>query len=262
MSNKAFKDKSTTAELLSSDKQLNKMLGIPGIDTSQRMVLEPRLLLDAAGVETADTVSDHIAIEQAENWQNPVIEDDITAIVRAISEADEAQANKTSARNEIIFIDSGVENFDALLQEVDASIEVVILDARTDGVEQIAAALEGRENLDAIHIISHGRSGTLELGSAKLTEASMNGHHSDEMEIIRDVLSVDADILIYGCDFGASARGESAVTALANATGADVAASEDLTGAASLGGDWDLEITSGEVDIVPISPTSWPELWT
>ena len=41
------------------------------------------------------------------------------------------------------------------------------------------------------------------------------------------------------------ARGVSAVEALALATGADVAASTDLTGAAELGGDWDLEVTAG-----------------
>ena len=40
---------------------------------------------------------------------------------------------------------------------------------------------------------------------------------------------------------------------LAAATGADVAASTDLTGPARLGGDWDLEFATGVIDVDPLS---------
>ena len=52
-------------------------------------------------------------------------------------------------------------------------------------------------------------------------------------------LTADADILIYGCNVAQSDAGRSLIDALARLTGADVAASDDLTGHADLGGDWD-----------------------
>ena len=61
-------------------------------------------------------------------------------------------------------------------------------------------------------------------------------------------LSENADLLIYGCNFAEGQVGENAADTLANLTGADIAASDDLTGHASLGGDWDLEYRSGEID--------------
>ena len=125
-------------------------------------------------------------------------------------------------------------DIEVLLRGIDPDIEAVILNTDTDGVEQIANHLEGRSNIDGIHIIAHGRPGTLDLGTAKLTEASINGKHADEIATIRAALSDNADFLIYGCNFADQARGASAVEALALATGADVAASTDLTGATEL----------------------------
>ena len=43
-------------------------------------------------------------------------------------------------------------------------------------------------------------------------------------------------------------EGEAFVDSIAELTGADVAASEDLTGSALLGGDWELEYHTGDVE--------------
>jgi hypothetical protein len=66
-------------------------------------------------------------------------------------------------------------------------------------------------------------------------------------------LSADADILLYGCNVGADAAGKAFVNLLAQATGADVAASDDLTGNAALGGDWDLEVKTGAIESLGLS---------
>ena len=42
--------------------------------------------------------------------------------------------------------------------------------------------------------------------------------------------------------------GAEAATTLAALTGADVAASDDLTGSSDQGGDWDLEFKQGQID--------------
>ena len=59
---------------------------------------------------------------------------------------------------------------------------------------------------------------------------------------------MDGDLLIYGCDLAATERGEQFVDSLARLTGADVAASDDPTGHADLGGDWELEYRSGDIE--------------
>jgi len=61
-------------------------------------------------------------------------------------------------------------------------------------------------------------------------------------------LTEDGDILFYGCDLAATEKGKSLLEAMSRLTGADVAASEDLTGAAAQGGDWDLEFKTGGIE--------------
>ena len=84
----------------------------------------------------------------------------------------------SGSRNEIVFIDPTVDNADQLLTNLlsantDHSLEVRLLDGSTDGVQQIASALSGRKDIDAVHIISHGDAGALRLGSAILDAQSM-----------------------------------------------------------------------------------------
>ncbi|MEL7274455.1 MAG: DUF4347 domain-containing protein, partial [Pseudomonadota bacterium] len=245
---------------------LTKELG--AVSTKAELqALEPRVLLDAAGfvtaVDAAETahnnetealVDQALRGETAAPWQNTTSEGD-QALFDALAEHGGREAQPPATQ--IAFVDGGVEDYDEIVAAFDPSVEIYILDTATDGVEQMAAVLDGRSGIEAIHIVSHGRSGTLDLGSTKLTEASMAGKHADEMAIIAAALSESADILIYGCDFGAHARGVSAVEALAAATGADIAASEDLTGHTTQGGDWDLEVETGEVAVDKLSAPEW-----
>ena len=54
--------------------------------------------------------------------------------------------------------------------------------------------------------------------------------------------------MLYGCETGQGSAGQKLVAQLAKLTGADVAASTDLTGNRSQGGDWDLEVQSGSIE--------------
>jgi hypothetical protein len=60
-------------------------------------------------------------------------------------------------------------------------------------------------------------------------------------------LTEDADLLFYGCELAGNERGEQFIESISAITGADVAASDDVTGAEDLGGDWELEFTTGTV---------------
>jgi len=150
------------------------------------------------------------------------------------------------ARQEVVFIEDNVADLDALVQSLGADKEVVILDSTGDGLQQIAEALAGRSGIDALHIITHGAEGQLDLGSLSLDATSL-AERSSLVASIGATLADGGDILLYGCDVAAG-QGASFVEQLAIATGADVAASDDLTGDAGLGGDWNLEVASGSIE--------------
>jgi len=149
--------------------------------------------------------------------------------------------------NRIVFIDSQAANYESLITDLPVNTDIVVLDANRDGVEQIVEALQGKTNLDAIDIISHGTAGTVHLGSSVLNSDSLT-HYAAQFTSIGKALSKSGDILLYGCNVAAESIGQSFIKKLAHATGADIAASNDLTGAANKGGNWQLEVTTGRVE--------------
>ena len=81
--------------------------------------------------------------------------------------------------HEVVFVDTGLENYQILLDDLfsnaDSSrnIEVVLLETNNDGIQQISDTLQNYEDLDAIHIISHGDDGTVQLGNASLNASTL-----------------------------------------------------------------------------------------
>ncbi|MEN0040892.1 MAG: DUF4347 domain-containing protein, partial [Pseudomonadota bacterium] len=203
-------------------------------------VLEPRVLLDAAGVETARDMADQtVHADIADN------------VVAELNETLPAEGHVPAQRDlsrDIVFIDGNVEDIGELLMDIDPDVEVHVLDLQSDGVEQIADILDTREDIAAVHIFSHGGEGFLNLGSSQLTGGTITTSHVEALTRIGAALSEDGDILLYGCDFGAGTAGRAAAAQLAAVTGADIAASNDLTGSEEQGGDWDLEVVEGQVE--------------
>ncbi len=214
--------------------------------------LEQRLMFDAAAAATASEVAtEQVAQEQAEAAVSGETSHNSTGgetgggedVVQAITNYMPAEKSV-----EVAFVDPTVPNYQELLAGMDPTIEVIMLDGGQDGVEQMASALEGRTGIDAIHLISHGSAGQLELGTGALNAESMSGEYADELATIQQSLSEQADILVYGCDFAGGDTGQAAVDLLAEMTGADVQASTDLTGNISLGGDWEFEVSTGTIE--------------
>ena len=90
--------------------------------------------------------------------------------------------NVISPTIEIIFVDHGIENHESLIADIqnrstsERQTEIVLVDGRSDGVLQITEALSGYSDVDAIHIISHGEAGQLNLGNAQLSESNVTGY--------------------------------------------------------------------------------------
>ena len=152
-----------------------------------------------------------------------------------------AATDVAKTRHELAFVDTQVADYQKLIDSlIDQStdqrqIDIVLLDADHDGIEQISAALQNRHDIDAVHIFSHGIDGAVELGSAWLNTYSLEAR-ADAIGQWGKSLTPNADILLYGCDVAADGQGQALVNRLSQLTGADVAASTNLTGDALCGG--------------------------
>ncbi len=149
----------------------------------------------------------------------------------------------------LVVIDSRVANFHALIASLPAGNEYVVLDRERDGMVQIVEALAGKGGHSSIQIISHGAPGAITLGSTLLDSTALHDY-SAELATIGSALLPMGDLMLYGCNVGNGDVGQQFVATLAQLTGADVAASDDLTGAATFGGDWVLEVQSGTIESV------------
>ncbi|QLE55490.1 choice-of-anchor I family protein [Nostoc sp. TCL26-01] len=147
--------------------------------------------------------------------------------------------------NGILFVDSTVPNYQNLIQGLNADTQVVILDPNQDGILQITEALKSGI-FDTVHIVSHGTQGNLQLGTAQLNAATVPTY-SHLLGQWSNYLAPGADILLYGCNVAQGNAGQNFVQQLHQVTGADIAASDDATGSVVLGGDWDLEYSTGTI---------------
>ncbi|MGN7612430.1 autotransporter-associated beta strand repeat-containing protein [Magnetococcales bacterium HHB-1] len=159
----------------------------------------------------------------------------------------------TEITSEIIIIDSRVPGTVNLFDESRANADIWLLDAGSSAIEQITEILADYENLNALHLISHGGNGEVYLGAETLSEESLSTYNSD-LTSWGASLSVDGDILLYGCRVAEDATGEAFIDQFAQTTGADVTASNDLTGSDWLGGDWDLEVAFGDIETDTLVP--------
>ncbi|MEG5055338.1 DUF4347 domain-containing protein, partial [Microcoleus sp. B13-B6] len=105
----------------------------------------------------------------------------------------------------IVFIDTAVADYQTLLDGVKLGVEAIVIDSHRDGVEQISEVLANRTNIDSIHLVSHGEPGSLQLGKTRLCVDNLEAY-SQQLQQWRRALTIDADILIYGCNVAAASR--------------------------------------------------------
>lgn len=159
----------------------------------------------------------------------------------------------SAARLEVVFLDTSVDDYQQLLEDLWSSddpsrqFEVVLLQNSRDGIEQVSETLAGRSDLDAVHFVTHGTDGRVKLGGTWLDINNLGGY-AGEIAGWGNSLTADADLLFYGCDLASNSDGQELIDSIGTLTGADVAASTDDTGAAILGGDWELEYQIGLVE--------------
>jgi CSLREA domain-containing protein len=178
-------------------------------------------------------------------------------------------ANQTAV-SQLFVLDLRIEDAQGMLaglqkQQAEArakgeTFEILTLDWQDDGIAKISEALQAQGNYSALHLIGHGDDGMMLLGSSWLDQAALRSR-ADDFSAWSNGLSSDADILIYGCDFAGSAVGQQSVQALAQITGADVAASVDTTSNALQGGNWVLEFQEGTITTSTNGVEDAGQLW-
>lgn len=176
----------------------------------------------------------------------------------------------TTANNQesksLLFIDSGVNNYEDIVAGVEEGVEVHVLAGDSDGIDQITTAINTAAStgvIDAIHIVSDGSPGHIQLGNGSLSNKTIEGYESKLSEW-KQALSPEACILVYASQVAADDRGKELIDSLGEITGATIAASEDDTGNVAAGGDWDLEYstaqTAASVALTPEARETYSDL--
>ena len=225
------------------------------------LALEPRILLDAAGLVTgmeefesapSDSV-DHSPLSEADNIDS-----------HANNELLQAVADISTPRQELVFVDAGITDYKNLIDGISASnnssdtaFQIIKIAGEQNGVAAISTALAQQKpsSIDAIHIFSHADAGILQLGNTQFdrTDLQPDSQAAQLISNWQTTLSQEADILLYGCNVAADQTGIEFVEHLGQLTQADVAASDDATGNSELGGDWELEHNTGSIESDPLT---------
>ncbi|GAB5513224.1 MAG: DUF4347 domain-containing protein [Rhodopirellula baltica] len=232
---------------------------LPKIGTLEPMVLfsatpiDPAMMDASAGEGAANATVMEIPLDsEAESQQSTT--------ASSVQNPDQQSA---SVASEIIIIDALTPDLEALLEDLRLhreGSEVIVLDGNRDGVTQITEILESRTNVRALQIISHSEDASVRLGNLWLGAENLDAY-AGEIASWQHALTSDADILFYGCDLATDANGRTLVDSIAALTGADVAASDDDTGHARYGADWDLEYATGVIDADIVVSESFQQTW-
>ena len=212
------------------------------------LALEQRIMFDGATVDAVvRAVADSAAAAGADGAHAGEGERSLAPAALAPAAPVVRAEPGSEARREVVFIEDNLPDYLKLADSARAGAEVVVLDHTQDGLQQMIAALQGRE-VDAIHLVTHGANGQVDLGSTRLSVSNVDVM-AGQLARLGESLSENGDLLLYGCDVagGAGGAGSDFLASLARHTGADVAASTDITGSAGFG-NWTLEAQVGSVD--------------
>ena len=182
------------------------------------------------------------------------------------SDANAPQEPRSDAPAEplrVVFVDSTVPNLQSMLQDLGTNspdAEVFVLRSDRDGVDQITEVLQSRQDVQEVHLVSHGRREGLLLGDAWLGPNNLAAY-AGQIASWRDALTHSADILFYGCDVAGTEAGQEFLESFSQLTLADVAASNDDTGHLALQANWELEYQIGDVESGVLVSQAFQQDW-
>ncbi len=218
------------------------------ISTRKRFKLEP---LEARTLYSADIMAASLAFEPTTDLIEP------SNYTLGLNPANDLE--QSVHRLELVFVDENTPGYLSLMEDLHrkradtTTFEIIAINADEDGLARITSDLARYSNVDAMHLITHGSDGNVNIGNAVLNQRTFTTFES-EIQSWGNAFTEEGDLLIYGCDFAASEQGRQLAKNISDLTTLDVAASDDATGNIPGRADWVLEQIEGRVETdVPFS---------
>ncbi|MEL7036254.1 MAG: DUF4347 domain-containing protein [Cyanobacteria bacterium J06592_8] len=149
----------------------------------------------------------------------------------------------------VICVDSHVEGYHNLINHALPETKIIVLNKVQNGITQITEAIANLASIQSLYLLTHGSPGCLQLGNLELNLGNLS-RYTQQIRQWRQAFEPDGEILIYSCNVAAG-NGLRFIQNLAQLTQTKIAASCRRVGNAALGGDWNLDVTIGEVKSPP-----------
>ena len=118
-----------------------------------------------------------------------------------------------STRLELVFIDENTPDYQILIEDLEndlagnKQLEIVLIGADENGINRITETLSNFSNVDAVHLVSHGSDGTVNIGNTSLNSHTLLANEK-QIALWGESFSEDGDLLIYGCNVSATDSGK------------------------------------------------------
>ncbi|WP_462157485.1 DUF4347 domain-containing protein [Pseudoalteromonas sp. GB56] len=153
--------------------------------------------------------------------------------------------------SEILFIDERIERRDELLQNLNDNIKPVIVSSVEDAFKKMVLVIkeQGLNDLTRVSILSHGLAGQMNIGNNKIDYRYLTTNA--DVKEFQSLLS-GKELVLLGCDIASGDIGQKYLNELSADSSIHIAASDDITGHSSQGGDWVLEYNPNNIsDYIP-----------
>ncbi len=154
--------------------------------------------------------------------------------------------NKATEGIDIVLVDSMLGGYQHLSDAASEGTHVLLYDGEKESCETVLGrvveyATAADQSINSLSIMDHGRDGAFKLGDSWIGAGDLSAR-IDAWHALDAVMKDGANLYLFGCNVARDADvGQVLLDRLAEATGTDVFASNDVTG---VGGDWDLEAAS------------------
>ena len=143
---------------------------VKNVDDLHLYSLEPRVLYDASPLMAAMDAGEPQLDQQLDVTEELAFAPTAENLESAMSESIDQMLQLSSddafelpiPGGEIVFVDERVEGYEQLVEDLLANstndYRIVLLNDETSGIDQISSYLDGSQDYDAVHVISHGLS--------------------------------------------------------------------------------------------------------
>ena len=134
------------------------------------LALEPRVLFDGAGAMAAvdylaDVPAKTESAKEVEAEKTPATAAPVTLASPRAEDAGISRVGTDSVITTVLIVDTRVADYASLLATLPADTLVHVVGEQESGLAALTQALQGRQGVESVQILSHGTLGSFTLGS-------------------------------------------------------------------------------------------------